>query len=103
MGDRFFKGSGTSQAAAYVSGAAALILQQRPYITPDQLKALLIRYVSPLPVANLVAQGAGVLNLDRDRYISTYNLARQTTRRAPARAPSRAPAAPCTWRPTARP
>ena len=27
---RFFKGSGTSQAAAVVSGAVALLLQQRP-------------------------------------------------------------------------
>jgi serine protease AprX len=30
VGDRFFKGSGTSQAAAVVSGAVALILQKHP-------------------------------------------------------------------------
>ncbi|HYN18547.1 MAG TPA: S8 family serine peptidase, partial [Actinomycetes bacterium] len=34
---RFFKGTGTSQAAAVVSGAAALVIQQRPTITPDQV------------------------------------------------------------------
>jgi len=38
---RFFRGSGTSQAAAIVSGAAALILQKYPNATPDQVKALL--------------------------------------------------------------
>ena len=30
LNNRFFKGSGTSQAAAVVSGAAALLLSQRP-------------------------------------------------------------------------
>ena len=30
IGDRLFRGSGTSQAAAVVSGAAALLIQQRP-------------------------------------------------------------------------
>jgi len=38
---RFFRGSGTSQSAAIVSGAAALILQKYPNATPDQVKALL--------------------------------------------------------------
>ena len=41
INDRFFRGSGTSQAAAIVSGAAALAIQQRPNITPGQLKVLL--------------------------------------------------------------
>jgi serine protease AprX len=40
--DRFFKGSGTSQAAAMVSGAAALLLSQRPGLTPDQVKKILV-------------------------------------------------------------
>jgi len=41
VGTRFFRGSGTSQAAAVVSGAAALLLSQRPSLTPDQVKALI--------------------------------------------------------------
>src|SRR5712692_7329431 len=40
VGTRFFRGSGTSQAAAVTSGAAALLLQQRPNLSPDQVKAL---------------------------------------------------------------
>jgi serine protease AprX len=61
--DRFFKGSGTSQAAAVVSGAAALIIQQRPDISPDELKQLLNSTAAPLPNANVVAQGHGLVHL----------------------------------------
>jgi serine protease AprX len=38
LGDRFFKGSGTSQAAAVVSGAVALIVQKYPKATPWQIR-----------------------------------------------------------------
>jgi serine protease AprX len=41
VGDDRFLGSGTSQSAAVVSGAAALLLQQRPYLSPDDVKHLL--------------------------------------------------------------
>ena len=36
VNERFVKGSGTSQAAAVVSGAAALLLDARPDLTPDE-------------------------------------------------------------------
>jgi serine protease AprX len=42
QGDRFFRGSGTSQAAAVVSGAVALLLQRSPAATPDQVKSALV-------------------------------------------------------------
>ena len=42
VSDRLFRGSGTSEAAAFVSGAAALVIQQRPGISPDRLKKLFI-------------------------------------------------------------
>jgi hypothetical protein len=61
--DRFFKGSGTSQAAAVVSGAVALIEQQRPDITPDQVKALLKSTAKELPNTDQLSQGAGQINL----------------------------------------
>jgi hypothetical protein len=42
LDERFIRGSGTSQATAVASGAVALLLQDRPELTPDQVKALLI-------------------------------------------------------------
>jgi hypothetical protein len=68
---RFFRGSGTSQAAAVVSGAAALLIQQRPTITPDQLKALLRSSATAIPGAPARAQGAGMLNLNVARTKAT--------------------------------
>jgi serine protease AprX len=65
VGTRFFRGSGTSQAAAVVSGAAALILQQRPTINPDQVKALLTQNAISLAGQPVTAQGNGALNLAR--------------------------------------
>ncbi len=41
LGSRYFRGSGTSESAALVSGAAALILQKHPGATPDEVKKLL--------------------------------------------------------------
>jgi serine protease AprX len=60
---RFFKGSGTSQAAAVVSGAVALLLQARPSLTPDQVKSLLMSTAQALPLAGSAAAGAGLLNV----------------------------------------
>ena len=59
----FFRGSGTSQATAVVSGAAALLIQQRPDITPDQVKALLMGTAQPIPAATARQQGAGLIDL----------------------------------------
>ncbi|MDQ1465182.1 MAG: serine protease AprX [Actinomycetota bacterium] len=60
---RLFRGSGTSQAAAVVSGAAALLLQQDPNLTPDQLKAILVGTADPIASATALDAGAGQLNL----------------------------------------
>jgi hypothetical protein len=70
-GERFFRGSGTSQAAAVVSGAAALLVQQRPGITPDQVKALLTGTAKELPKADPVAQGHGLVDLKKARQAAT--------------------------------
>ena len=61
--DGYIAGSGTSQAAAFVSGAAALIIDQRPGITPDQVKALLMGTSKRLQSGSTVCQGAGLINL----------------------------------------
>jgi len=49
VGTRFQRGSGTSQAAALVSGAAALLAQKYPAASPDTIKALLDTTAHLLP------------------------------------------------------
>jgi serine protease AprX len=70
-GDRYMRGSGTSQAAAITSGAVALLLQQRPSLTPDQVKALLRLSATPLKGLSNNAQGAGQVNLRSARTAPT--------------------------------
>ena len=72
---RFITGSGSSQAAAIVSGAVATILEQHPELTPDQVKALLMQTAVPLPNADPIAQGAGLINLHRAREAKISTLA----------------------------
>ncbi len=60
---RYFRGSGTSFAAAVTSGAIALILQKYPNLTPDQVKQFIVSGARKLPNADAAAQGAGALNL----------------------------------------
>jgi serine protease AprX len=71
VGEDNFRGSGTSQAAAVISGAAALILQQRPSITPDQLKKLLTSTATALPAVKPEGQGKGVVDLAKALTTST--------------------------------
>ena len=61
--DRFFRGSGTSQAAAVVSGAAALVIQQHPDISPTDLKNLLRSTAAKVAKETSESQGAGQINL----------------------------------------
>ena len=63
VGDRFFRGSGTSHAAAVVSGAVALLLDQRPGLSPDEVKQLLRASAVELPAADRRGQGEGMLNV----------------------------------------
>jgi serine protease AprX len=60
---RLFRGSGTSQAAAVVSGSVALLLQAYPNLTPDQVKAALVSSATPISGAAAVDAGAGELNV----------------------------------------
>jgi serine protease AprX len=76
---RFFKGSGTSQSAAVVSGAAALLIQQRPGITPDQLKMLLMQTATPVPLASARCQGAGMVDLKFSATTPTVAASTQTS------------------------
>ena len=68
---RLFRGSGTSQAAAVVSGAAALLLQADPTLTPDRVKAILTATAKPIAGANKLDVGAGQLDV-----AAAYSVAR---------------------------
>jgi len=63
LGDRYFRGSGTSQAAAIVSGAVALVLQRHPDMTPDLVKRFFASNATKLASSDTQAQGAGEIRL----------------------------------------
>ncbi|MCU1601009.1 MAG: peptidase and in kexin sedolisin, partial [Frankiales bacterium] len=60
--DGMFRGSGTSQAAAVVTGAAALLLGAHPGLAPDQVKSALTGTADDLGLGAR-SQGAGLLDL----------------------------------------
>src|SRR5216683_2235623 len=57
--------SGTSEATAVAAGAAALLINQRPELSPDQAKALLVSAARPLHGVSAAPQGAGLINVPR--------------------------------------
>ena len=61
---KFFRGSGTSQAAAITSGLVARLLSAKPWLNPDQVKATLIQSAVDLPDPRS-ADGAGRVDLRR--------------------------------------
>jgi serine protease AprX len=61
--DRYFRGSGTSEATAIASGAVALILQKYPRMSPDQVKAFFASRAVSLSGFSPLVQGAGEMNL----------------------------------------
>jgi subtilisin family serine protease len=65
VGDRYIKGTGTSQSTAVVSGAAALVLSRYPNLNPDQVKAMLEGNSRRLRNADVEAQGAGLISMRR--------------------------------------
>lgn len=65
VGDRFFRGSGTSQSTAVVSGAVALLFSKYPSLTPDGAKYALKRGALKIVNAPAILAGSGVIKLDR--------------------------------------
>ena len=59
----YIKGSGTSMSAAFVSGAAALLLEERPNLKPLGVKVALQMSASFMPDFGLVRAGTGSLNV----------------------------------------
>ncbi len=64
-GNLYVAMSGTSQATPIVAGAAALLLQQNPERTWQQLKAQLTNASDPAPIFSGWTHGAGRLDLQR--------------------------------------
>jgi serine protease AprX len=69
-GGLYFQMSGTSQAAAVVSGAVALMLTDNPSLSPDDVKCRLMDSARPATTSNdmlaysVFQQGAGVVNVN---------------------------------------
>ncbi len=63
IGSGNFVGSGTSFSAAITSGAVALLLQQHPGDTPDQVKAALLGTALRGPTGDPFVDGHGVLDV----------------------------------------
>jgi serine protease AprX len=61
VGERYFLGSGTSQAAAVVSGYAANLLSLNPRLSPDQVKYLFTRFADDMDPYG-VLDGAGKID-----------------------------------------
>ena len=81
MGDSYFKGTGTSQAAAIVSGVAALMFQANPSLTPDLAKGALMKtafrnasYKWPTAGAGLVDVGSAIQAVTHIGGVSPANL-----------------------------
>jgi serine protease AprX len=74
-GPRTFRLSGSSQATAVAAGAVALLLDQRPGLDPDQVKALLVDSARPVAGVAKSAQGAGSLDVARAQSARTPKVA----------------------------
>lgn len=54
--------TGTSVATAHVSGVIALMLEKRPDLSPDDVRAILASTAKPLPNTKPTQTGAGLIN-----------------------------------------
>jgi serine protease AprX len=64
-GSQTFRLSGTSEATAVSAGAAAVLLQQRDRLSPDEVKAILTHSANPLRSTTPNVAGSGEINVGR--------------------------------------
>ncbi len=77
VGTRFARASGTSQAAAVVSGQVALLLQALPRLTPDQVKQQFRTTAHPFESAPNQYRGNGLTDV-RDAQLKKVTSAQQS-------------------------
>jgi serine protease AprX len=65
LGDQYFRGSGTSEASAFVTGAVALLLQKYPNLTPSQVRHMLVDSAHRLKGFSPLVQGQGEVDLSK--------------------------------------
>jgi serine protease AprX len=82
VGSAYFKGSGTSFSTAITSGAAALLLEREPGLTPDQVKARLLGSAGVGPVGNPNIDGEGSLDAYAAAHAGTFDSANQGVTRS---------------------
>jgi len=63
LSDRYFRGSGTSEATAIATGAIALVLQKYPNLTPDQVKRFFSQNAYDMKGQRHEAEGAGEIQM----------------------------------------
>lgn len=89
-GGRFGAMTGTSQATAFVTGVAALLLSRDPSLTPQQLKAILLKSADHIPeLAERLATGGRVNAHAALLQLEQIKLATLGTTQQPARTLSR--------------
>jgi subtilisin family serine protease len=77
-GGRYGKMTGTSQATAFVSGIAALILSKAPHLLPHQIKELIIK--NSTPVSGLRGKISSGGKIDAYRALAAVELSRSVNR-----------------------
>jgi serine protease AprX len=84
LSSRYFRGSGTSEATAFTSGAVADLLQRYPQLTPDQVKQMLTSGCDKLSGFNWKQQGCGELDMDKLLGASTPSVSASQQYNAPS-------------------
>jgi serine protease AprX len=79
VGTRFAKASGTSQAAAVMSGVVALLLQENPQLTPDQVKKLLTTTADGVSTESQIYRGKGQVELREAQTITPTDYSQSKT------------------------